>query len=90
MMGVVSLGHWIDHARENPYYDEMFFLVLLGAAIVLAGDLVSAVARRVGRREGGPPYGANSSASVTSTFSAVTWSRRPSRLPRRLLSIVRI
>ena len=46
MLGVVSLGYWIQDARAKQYYDEMIFLVGLGAVIVLASDLVSAVARR--------------------------------------------
>lgn len=50
MLGVVSLGFWIQDARARNHYDEMVFLVLLGAAIVLVGDLVSAISRRVVRR----------------------------------------
>ncbi len=50
MLGIVSLGYWIVDARARNHYDEMFFFVLIGAALVLAGDLVSAVAREVVRR----------------------------------------
>ncbi|MBK7877383.1 MAG: ABC transporter permease subunit [Planctomycetes bacterium] len=50
MLGVVSLGYWIQDARSKHYYDEMLFFVALGAAIVLLGDLVSAAARAVLRR----------------------------------------
>ncbi len=50
MLGIVSLGYWIQDARARNHYDEMVFLILLGAAIVLIGDVVSAVARRVVRR----------------------------------------
>ncbi len=50
MLGTVSLGFWIVDARARNHYDEMFFFVLIGAAIVLAGDLVSAVAREIIRR----------------------------------------
>lgn len=50
MLGVVSLGYWIADARSRGRYDEFLFLVLVGAAIVLAGDLVSALARRWVRR----------------------------------------
>lgn len=50
MLGVVSLGYWIVDSRARQAYDEMFFLVLLGSAIVLAGDLVSALAREIVRR----------------------------------------
>jgi len=52
MLGVVSLGYWIDEARAATRYDEMLLLILLGAAIVIVGDLVSAVARAVVRRAG--------------------------------------
>jgi phosphonate transport system permease protein len=50
MLGTVSLGYWIADARMKRFYDEMFALVVLGAVIVLFGDLVSSVARRVVRR----------------------------------------
>lgn len=50
MLGIVSLGYWIVDTRARNHYDEMFFFVLLGAAIVLVGDLVSAVAREAVRR----------------------------------------
>lgn len=50
MLGVVSLGYWIQDARSKHYYDEMLLLVALGAAIVLLGDLVSAAARAHVRR----------------------------------------
>jgi phosphonate transport system permease protein len=50
MLGVVSLGYWIQDARAKHFYDEMLFFVALGAVIVLCGDLVSAIARRALRR----------------------------------------
>ncbi|MDA8020177.1 MAG: ABC transporter permease subunit [Thermoanaerobaculia bacterium] len=50
MLGVVSLGYWIVDSRARNHYDEMFFFVLLGAALVLLGDLLSAVARTLVRR----------------------------------------
>lgn len=50
MLGIVSLGYWIVDARARNHYDEMFFYVLLGAALVLLGDLASAVARAFVRR----------------------------------------
>ncbi len=50
MLGTISLGYWIVDARARNHYDEMFFFVLIGAGIVLVGDLVSAVAREVVRR----------------------------------------
>jgi phosphonate transport system permease protein len=45
LLGVVSLGYWIQDARARHWYDEMLFFVALGAGIVLLGDLVSALAR---------------------------------------------
>ncbi len=46
MLGIVSLGYWIQDARAKQYYDEMVLLIAIGAVIVLASDLVSALARR--------------------------------------------
>lgn len=51
MLGIVSLGFWIQDARARNHYDVMFFLILLGALLVLAGDLVSHLARRAVRRQ---------------------------------------
>lgn len=45
MLGFVSLGFWIQDARARNIYDEMFLLILLGAALIMVGDLVSAIAR---------------------------------------------
>lgn len=50
MLGVVSLGYWIVDARARNHYDDMLFFVLLGAVVVLLGDLLSALAREVVRR----------------------------------------
>ncbi|MEM7349240.1 MAG: ABC transporter permease subunit [Acidobacteriota bacterium] len=50
MLGIVSLGYWIVDTRARNHYDELFFFVLIGAGIVLVGDLVSAIAREVVRR----------------------------------------
>ncbi len=50
MLGIASLGFLIDNARVARRHDEMFFLILVGAAIVVAGDLVSMAARRFARR----------------------------------------
>lgn len=44
-VGVSSLGFYIQDARARDLYDEMIVLVIAGAALVLAGDLVSAVVR---------------------------------------------
>jgi len=46
ILGIVSLGYWIEDAREKLFYDEMIFFVVLGALIVIATDFVSAIARR--------------------------------------------
>jgi phosphonate transport system permease protein len=52
MLGIVSLGSWIQDARSRQRYDDMLFLILLGAGIVIVGDVVSAVARAWVRRAG--------------------------------------
>jgi phosphonate transport system permease protein len=52
MLGVVSLGYWIEDARTKQYYDEMALYLLFGGALVLAVDLLSALARRFVRRQG--------------------------------------
>ena len=51
MLGISSLGFWIQDARARNHYDEMFFLILLGGLLVLIGDLVSAAAREWVRRQ---------------------------------------
>ncbi|MEE8584467.1 MAG: ABC transporter permease subunit [Acidobacteriota bacterium] len=50
MLGIVSLGFWIQDARARNLYDEMLFLILIGSALVLVGDLLSALAREMVRR----------------------------------------
>lgn len=46
MLGVASLGYEINIARNfSRAYDVMFFYVLLGAAVVIAGDFLSVIAR---------------------------------------------
>jgi phosphonate transport system permease protein len=50
MLGIVSLGYWIQDARARQQYDTMLLLVLIGAALVLVGDLASTLARRWVRR----------------------------------------
>jgi phosphonate transport system permease protein len=50
MLGIVSLGRLITDARVRRHYDEMLFYVLLGAVLVVAGDLISALARALVRR----------------------------------------
>jgi phosphonate transport system permease protein len=49
MLGIVSLGYWIQDARARNHYDTMIFLVGIAVLIVLIGDIVSVVARRVVR-----------------------------------------
>ena len=51
MLGISSLGFWIQDARARNHYDEMFFLILLGGTLVLIGDLLSAGAREWVRRQ---------------------------------------
>ncbi len=47
MLGVATLGYFIQNdARARLRYDEMILYLLLGAVLVLAGDLVSALVRR--------------------------------------------
>lgn len=46
MLGVLSLGSLIDKAKTRHYYDDMLLYVLMGAALVFAGDVVSDVVRR--------------------------------------------
>ncbi len=50
MLGVVSLGYWIQDSRSKQYYDEMIVFVALGAGLVLAADLASAIVRHALRR----------------------------------------
>lgn len=50
MLGVVSLGYWIKDARTRQLYDELFFLVSLGALLVFLVDFISYFLRRRIRR----------------------------------------
>lgn len=46
MLGVSSLGYYIfNEARPRDFYDVMIYLTLLGAALVLCADLISALIR---------------------------------------------
>ena len=40
MLGIVSLGYYVQDARARQYHDAMFALILLGSAIVLAGSMI--------------------------------------------------
>lgn len=46
MLGIASLGLWIKEARARDWYDEMLFFTLLGAVLVVTGDVVSWFLRR--------------------------------------------
>lgn len=46
MLGIVSIGFFVQDARARQYYDAMFALILVGSAIVLIGDFLSAAARK--------------------------------------------
>lgn len=50
MLGVVSLGYWIQDSRARQTYDEMLVFVALGGLLVLAADAVSVGARAWLRR----------------------------------------
>lgn len=50
MLGIASLGYMIHHARVALRYDEMFFLILAGAALVVTGDVISMLARHRARQ----------------------------------------
>jgi phosphonate transport system permease protein len=50
ILGIVSLGYYIQDARSRQYYDVMFVLILLSSIVVLVGDLLSSAAREAVRR----------------------------------------
>jgi phosphonate transport system permease protein len=50
LLGIVSLGYWIQDARARNHQDEMFLLILVGAALVIIADIISAIAREGVRR----------------------------------------
>ncbi len=50
MLGISSLGFWIADSRARNRYDELVFFILAGVLLVLAGDFLSAVFRRLVRR----------------------------------------
>lgn len=52
LLGFTSLGYWIADARARDRYDEMLVFILLGAALVVIGDVVSALTRSFVRRAG--------------------------------------
>jgi phosphonate transport system permease protein len=50
MLGIVSLGYFIQDARARQHYDVMLVLILACVVVVLIGDAASALARRIARR----------------------------------------
>lgn len=52
MLGIVSLGFWIEEARARGQVDTLVFLVGLCAVLVMLGDWLSALARYAVRRAG--------------------------------------
>ncbi len=52
MLGIFSLGYWVDDSRSRGRYDEMLYLIALGALLVLLADLVSWFARSLVRDAG--------------------------------------
>jgi phosphonate transport system permease protein len=50
MLGIVSLGFFMQDARARQHYDVMLFFIAIGAGLVLVGDLLSAAAREAVRR----------------------------------------
>lgn len=46
MLGISSLGYYISISRNFLRYDQMLFYVLLGAAVIIAGDVLSDVLRK--------------------------------------------
>lgn len=46
LLGIVSIGFWIQDARARQQADTMLFFILIGALLVIIGDQVSAAARR--------------------------------------------
>jgi phosphonate transport system permease protein len=50
MLGIVSLGYFIQDARARQQYDVVLAFILLGVLIVLVGDVVSAAGRAIVRR----------------------------------------
>ncbi len=51
MLGIVSLGYWVQDARARHQPDTLLFLLGIAATIVLVGDLLSILARWWLRRE---------------------------------------
>ncbi|QDU68579.1 PhnE/PtxC family ABC transporter permease [Engelhardtia mirabilis] len=52
LLGVASLGYWIEEARIRAYYDELVLLILLAMVLVLLAEVASTAARAWIRRSG--------------------------------------
>lgn len=50
MLGIASLGFYVQDARARQQFDVMLALIFIGAVIVVVGDLISAAAREAVRR----------------------------------------
>ncbi len=50
LLGIVSLGYWIDDARTRGQMDVLVYFVVLGVIIVIVGDAISSLARELLRR----------------------------------------
>lgn len=50
LLGIASLGYYVQDARARQQFDVMLALILVGAVIVVVGDLISAMAREAVRR----------------------------------------
>ena len=50
LLGFSGLGYYILQAKAGDRWDELMLWTLLGSVLILAGDLVSAIARSVIRR----------------------------------------
>ncbi len=46
LLGIVSIGFWIQDARARQQPDTMLFFILLGALLVILGDVLSGLLRR--------------------------------------------
>ena len=46
MLGFSSLGYYISIQKSFRNYDDILFLSLLGASVIVVGDLVSDALRR--------------------------------------------
>jgi phosphonate transport system permease protein len=50
MLGVGSLGYWIQESRAKQDYDELLLFVALGALLVMSAEIVSYIVRGAVRR----------------------------------------